>query len=405
MSRMTRKNRCRIKARFEEKTGVALTPKKTFPMRKMVALIAAVMTCLVLAGFTYPLFTPLEGDELSLKGTYEGNGIVSVYVENRSGKPLNFQAQTKLMNWLTAEEVASTGGKAVFDNTKFPPRSSGVMTIDLSKAYDMEALEHPEHNSQWYYLLLTNNGFLFGHDWICSVDFDREKEALEETEQISSAAEALEDREEELRFYFEDSYQGEVAGLNEQNFLYLQKVDELIKRFDGDVVHPVYPLIPVSGPATMPEPNPQLRTGKGLAADSEWKIIDGYGRLVGADTFEKALTVMAQIPSRLYPETISAVPLIYTFIYEADAVREEAYAFVYGRFLSFREMEAWKVYEDEYYRIYDMTDCFYTDLDAYLDFLQETRSDLKIDEQVRREIHQIYDECRTHLGEWIYYQN
>ena len=63
---------------FEAKTGVELRKKRHFcrPVRKA-ALLAAVLALLMLtAAFTYPLFSPLDGDALTLSAAYAGNGIV-----------------------------------------------------------------------------------------------------------------------------------------------------------------------------------------------------------------------------------------------------------------------------------------------------------------------------------------
>ena len=42
------------------------------------------------------------------------------------------------------------------------------MTLDLSRAYDLEALDEPLAQGG-YYLVLTNSNFLFGQDWICFI--------------------------------------------------------------------------------------------------------------------------------------------------------------------------------------------------------------------------------------------
>lgn len=397
MSRMTRQNLEHIKDRFAAQTGVERNARRTFPGRRLVVVAAVIACCLVLAAFTYPLFTPLEGDELTLKGTYEGNGRVSVYVENGSDKDLHFQEQTKLVCWLTGEEVPRLDGEVRFENTRFPAHSGGIMQIDLSGAYDMEALEGEGKNYQSYYLLLTNNGFLFGHDWMCSVTFVQEEPAVKKAEpHVTAKAESLQEIGEELRFYFEDSYQDTVAGHNDAHFTYLQKVDECVKRFDGTVVPPVYPRIPVTGEATFLDPQPRIRE-EGENVTSDWQIFDGYRRLVGMGLMEKTLTLSVSLPSAQYADGFSAIPLIYTFVYEAEAVQPDRYAFVYGQFYSFRELEDRKVHEDAYYVIYDITDLLYTDLDAYLDFVQDTRKDLKLDDTVRRNIHEIYDHYRENL--------
>ena len=85
------------------------------------------------------------------------------------------------------------------------------------------------------------------------------------------------------------------------------------------------------------------------------------------------------------------MPLIYMFTYETAAIEEDCYAFIYGQLLSFEEMESFKVYEDEQYTVYEVTDLFYTDLDAYLDYFLTTRNDIYCDEQVRQRVHNIYD--------------
>ena len=60
---------------------------RTLLIAALIALILAVPGC---ARF---LFSPLNGDALSLGGTYRGNGIVTVEVKNGSDKELKFQKQ------------------------------------------------------------------------------------------------------------------------------------------------------------------------------------------------------------------------------------------------------------------------------------------------------------------------
>lgn len=395
MSRMTKQNLDNIRKRFTQQTGMKLEARTVRPVRKMAVLAMAIVCCLALAAFTYPLFTPLDGDELTLKGSYEGDGIVSIYVENGSDKDLKFQEQAKLIRWLSGEEAPRLDGKIRFENTKFPAHSNGIMTVDLSEAYDMEALEEDGKNQESYYLLLTNNGFLFGHDWMCSFAF-AEKSPVEPEPHMAAEAQPVDAVAEELRFYFEDSYQDTVAGVNDANFAYLQKVDEVIKRFKGEVASPVYPLIPVSGTATYLDPQPQIRE-EWEDVTSDWTIFDGYRRLVGGTMLEKALTLSVNVPLVQYPDAYSAVPLIYTFVFETEAVQPDSYAFVYGQFCSFRELEKCKVYEDEHYVIYDVTDLLYTDLEAYIGFLKETRTDLLMDDTACQRIREVYNYCREHI--------
>ena len=56
---------------------------------KRLWLIAAIIVCFVaLSAFAASIFSPLDGDALTLRGTYAGEGIVLIQVENRSGKKI-----------------------------------------------------------------------------------------------------------------------------------------------------------------------------------------------------------------------------------------------------------------------------------------------------------------------------
>lgn len=417
MAGFRKKNLRHIKNIFEEKTGTDLNPAHRMghrrPARTALVLVAVITLFLVMAAFTEPIFSPLSGDELSLSGSYAGNGIVSVYVKNGSDKELKFQEQVKLVNWGTSQEVETTGGRVKMENTVFPAHSSGTMTIDLSEAYDIYALENvspAEAGTVWYYLVLTNQDFLFGQDWMCSVSFREKTEEETEAETVEPVAETqpdaglataqgMDEIEEELRFYFEDAYGDQPMAFNEANFTYMQKVQELLARFEGTVVPPVDPMLIAK---TLPE---------GVILDESYPmelqyelvgqyhhLVDGYGRIVAGfnspSGFESALTLGALLP-QYKGETgggADVIPLIYLFTYEVAAIQgEDKYAFIYGRLLSFEEMEQYKVYEDEQYAVYEMTDLFYTDLDAYLDYFLTTRNDIYCDEQVRQRVRNIYD--------------
>lgn len=167
-----KRNLHNIQTIFQQKTGVDLHPVKSrFLPVKMTVIMAAILLCgFSMTAFTYNLFSSLRGDELSLSASYQGNGIVSVQVENRSDKQLNFQPQLKLIRWSTGQEIKPVSDDVVFSKTEFQPHTSGTMTVDLSQAYDIEQLEQPL-NEDHYYFVLTNNDFLFGQDWMCTVYF------------------------------------------------------------------------------------------------------------------------------------------------------------------------------------------------------------------------------------------
>ena len=102
MDSFNRTNLQNIKNIFEEKTGVDLDMGRQHrhPI-KSAMLIAAVLICsLTTTAFAVSLFSSLSGDDLSLSATYAGDGVVSIYIENRSDKKLSFQKQLKLMSIL-----------------------------------------------------------------------------------------------------------------------------------------------------------------------------------------------------------------------------------------------------------------------------------------------------------------
>lgn len=54
-----------------------------------------------------------------------------------------------------------------------------------------------------------------------------------------------------------------------------------------------------------------------------------------------------------------------------------------------------------------LTDLFYTDLDAYIDYFLTTRDDIYFDESVRRRVHNIYEYYKDHdtlSGQFVYYK-
>lgn len=408
MRKMTSQNLENIRLRFQEATGTDLNRRTrgALPGRRLWVLAAAVICSFAMLALSYPLFSSLDGDELSLSGTYEGNGVVCVRVENRSGKPLRFQKQTRLMRWVTGEEIPRLSGEPLFQNVEFSPHSEGVMTIDLSRVYDMKALEESATNSEWFYLVLTNNDFLFGQDWMCSVCFLQEPEQdsnRQNTSSVPADRDILLEIREELRFYFETSYTDVPLAFNEANFQYQQKVDELLTRFDGKIVPALAPVLMVGGPSEFLDPEPVMgRIPEGVMFDpglpeseqhlltrQEWGYTDALGRMVASVT-EKAWIRHALLPQS--PEQNDggvSLPLVFLFVYDAEQALPENYAFLYGRILSFEELEKYRVLSDEHYAVYDATDMIYEDVDAYLDAFLTARPDVYCDDTVRNRVHNI----------------
>lgn len=412
MDKMTKQNLNNIKDRFERETGMQLTQKhRSIPVRTLVLIAAVLALGTVLTAFTQPLFTPLDGDELTLGGTYQGNGIVSVLVKNDSDKVLEIR-DAKLFSWNDGEVEPLPGGEVLLSNTRFEPHCEGYLTVDLSEAYDIEWLETTlpgKPKDSWYYLLLTNHSFLFGHDWMCSFHFVEEEPAVEETRPpVKPQSVNLEGIPEELRFYFEKPYYDVLPAFNEAHFTYQQKVQELLMRTEGTFVRPVDPMLLVEPPETgvmfdeaVPEEEQYWLVRQGHSS------LDGYRRMVGSAfsgvTSDFSLQLGGTVPQEEGEADGATIPLIYLFTYDAEAVRQEnAYAFVCGRVLHFNELEENKVYEDEAYVVYDLTELFYDDLDAYIDAFVSGNS-LYCDDAVRQRLHNIRDYYQTRDNLTFYY--
>lgn len=157
---------------------------------------------------------------------------------NKSDKDLSFQRQLKLMRWSTGKEVEPVSDTIVFDGTEFEAHTNGVMTVDLSKAYDMDFLEQPLADDN-YYFVLTNNNFMFGQDWMCFVTFAEPIKTVVDDPIPVTPVEA--DKElvaqimEELQPYFENYYT-DIADRRNHADNYLVKCQELLATLDRDIV-------------------------------------------------------------------------------------------------------------------------------------------------------------------------
>ena len=115
-----------IKSVFEEKTGVTL--KRTAYQKKAVltVLLAACLAFLMtISAYAAGLFNSLEGDDLTLKASYEGEGIVNLRIENRSDKELRLQPKLQLRRWSTGEDVEKLSGESLFSAALVPADGGG----------------------------------------------------------------------------------------------------------------------------------------------------------------------------------------------------------------------------------------------------------------------------------------
>ena len=396
MDSFNKTNLQNIKDIFEEKTGIALETRRFRQPVGTAVLVAALLVCsFTMTAFAVSLFSSLSGDELSLSATYEGNGIVSIQVENQSDKELCFQKQLKIMRWSTSEEIAPLSDEIAFNGTEFEAHTSGVMTLDLSEAYNIEFLEQPLTDDH-YYFVLTNNNFVFGQDWMCSVTFAAPITTIVEKPDPVTPVEA--DKElvaqimEELQPYFENYYTDLADRRNHANN-YRVKCQELLAALDRDIVASVSSPLAIDGlnPEVVFDKTAPLETQHWLTGLYE-HTLDSYGIPVGSAEGESALVLSAYVPQHKGEVDGGAeVPLLYFFTYDVNDIQSsEDYAFIHGQIMTFEQMEQYKVYEDDRYVCYEVTDLFYTDLRQHVESIISRRSDIYFDEQVWERVENIY---------------
>ncbi|MBQ7767545.1 MAG: hypothetical protein IJ403_01530 [Oscillospiraceae bacterium] len=416
MNRMQKQNLYNIKRYFEKKTGTRLLPRysenenqpatqrKVFRPAVMIAVLSTL--CLLLVAFTWPLFSPLDGDALTLSATYEGNGIVRIQVENRSHKELEFQPQTKLYHWITGEEVQQVSDDISFEGTSISPKSTETMTVNLSSAYNMKLLEE-SMEKDWYYLLLTNNNFIFGQEWKCSVFFGKEPEHIESPDAPFYTLDPviLDQVEEELRFYFEDDYIGSFAG-NPLNYEYLQKTEEYLLRCGKKIIKSVNPGLMAK---TIPD---GIIFDETVAPEKQYALAgqtsslhDAFGKFVGSGEYESFQVLDVFLPAYEGSDDQAwALPLVYLATFEKSAIDTgEECAFIHGQIVSFNDLARYLVYEDEYFVCYNVTDLFYTDLRDYVENVvaMNDAGNYKyhyFDEQVYTRIQNVYNYYKDNLS-------
>ena len=174
MKKFSKTNLNNIKSIIREKSGVNIhkTPAAR-PSVKRCLLAAACLACVMaMSAFACYKFNCLNGDDLALNAAYKGGGRFEITVGNLSRHELRLQDKIKVMRWSTADEVEGDPERISFDGGVIGPKSTGVVTVDISGGYDVESMKNSLGEGDWYYFVLTNNDFAFGQDWGCAFDFD-----------------------------------------------------------------------------------------------------------------------------------------------------------------------------------------------------------------------------------------
>lgn len=417
MSTCKQENLDHIKEFFQNKTGVELSARR--PIRRTVrtaVVLAAVIVCLTITALAATgLFSGLDGDDLGFKTTYEGNGIVSIEVENRSDKVLRFQNVLKLKRYAANEEIQPISDAVTFEGTEIAPHSTGTMTIDLSQAYDIDALEEPL-TDDWYYFVLTNNNFVFGQDWMCSVEFaETIVTPIEYSAPAPVDSTTIQNIEEALQFYFEADT---VDAINRRTLgaQYIETYTKLFETLDANIVSSVSPRLPgnridTSVPHLMVNrAEPGVIFDESIPFDEQHLLIgtnyfstDAKGKFLATEG-EYALVLSASLPDTKYGGEGHMMPMMYILTYEKSTIQsDEDLAFIYGQLYSFTELENHKVYEDEQYICYEVSDLIYSDLMEYAEGYTEEIGNTRFDDQIRTRIQNIYNYYKENLPNLFYY--
>lgn len=406
MNKFQPENLIHIKERFQKETGVQLNTKKSYrPYQKTILLFAALLLCSAcLTAFGFQLFSGLTGDDLSLTAAYQGNGIITIQVENKSDKDLHFQPKLKLMKWNSGEEIPPHSKDITFTNPEIPAYGQGTMTIDLSAAYDVALLEQPLIDDS-YYLVLTNNNFIFGQDWMCSIAF-AENIYTTQPPTVSSPIETvvLEKIPESLHFYFTaDSTNPDAR--RKLDAAYAEAYGKLFADIDGNIVPSVSPLLPGNKMNTS-APYPHIKEGAkeyDQLISLRWYTNDSRFKLLATEG-EYALVISANLPLAKYQDAFTDLPLFFLLTYEKDAISSQDYAFIYGQIIPFEQLAPYEVYADDTYVCYEISPFLYTDLSDYLADFAAAHTEINLNETTAQQAKDTYQYYREHLPDLIYFR-
>ncbi len=408
MSEFKKENLENIKSIFEAETGVELPGRRRIRRTAKIALVlAAVIACLSITAFAGKQFSSLEEDDLSLSGVYEGGGVVAINVENRSDKLLEFEEKFYLRRW-SGDTVTVDMSAVRFENTVFRPGEKGTMRIDLSAACDVAALEQPLAGNDHYYFLLTNNGFAFGQDWMCSVDFCPEaekeppaEEPLEEGDIAPSSSEnGRAEIEDSLRPYFEN-VSLDIILRRQQAYEYIDAYTAMLDSFEGEVVSSVSPCLP-GNRLDITQPLLTVEAPEQYAHNTfhRWTSVDADYRIIATES-EYAYVVDVVLSADEYN---LSVPALFILSYETEQASGDAYAFIHGRLLTFEELEPYKVFEGEGKVSYEISALIYDDPAEYLRAVDGQDGKTDLGESAEAEFEEIRAYYMEHLSELMSYK-
>ncbi|HBD65263.1 MAG TPA: hypothetical protein DC038_12620 [Clostridiales bacterium] len=141
-----------------------------------------------------------------------------------------------------------------------------------------------------------------------------------------------------------------------------------------------------------------------MLVDENWHSHDANFKLLASNDMENALVLSAALPLQKYKDTYTFLPLFYIYTYEKSEIISDDYAFIYGQLLRFSELEEYKVYEDDKYVCYEMSNLIYSDLMEYAQSFVSRNADIRFDEQVQKRVENIYAYYKKNMSNCFYYK-
>lgn len=347
-------------------------------LRRFTLIAAILITALCLCAFSYSYFSTLAGDNLILTATYAGEGIVLAHVENQSEHELKLEPTVKLLYYSDKDPVETTGQEPVVTGLTIPAKTTQTVRIDLRNAYDLKALERTYND--FILLQLTNKGFTPGQKWTCIVSFRNEGRDYVPQYVTSGDTVISEGVLPSLKAYFEN-FTPDVFARWADVANYLELVERELSQVEGNIVEPMDPYYYWD-----------LEEYHTLVQSS---CFDGYNKLLGRTDMEKIKHISLFVPRLLDGEKLDGtqeIPLFYFWIYARDSIHSpNDYAFIRGNLLTFREMEDYKIFEDDTYVIFEMHHLVYSDLRNYVEEMLIQNDSIYFNEEIWERIQRFYD--------------
>lgn len=346
-------------------------------VRKILMLAAVLITALSLCAFTYAVFSTMAGDNLLLTATYSGNGVVLAQIENQSSKDLLLEPTARLLYYRNHTPVESTGQEPELTELKIPANSTQTVSIDFSNSYDIGMLESLRND--YILLQLTNNGFLPGQKWTCNISFSPYAGDYVPQYVQSDDTTCAEGVLPSLKAYFEN-YTPDVFARWADTTDYFELVEAELSRVEGNIVAPSDPYL--------------LVDCFDYSSASQSSCFDGYNKILGRTESEKIRQIGVTVPN-LYNGELNgtqSIPLFYLYTYAVSDIQSpDDYAFIRGNLVSFRELEEYKVYEDDQFVVYELHSFVYSDLHTYVEEMVIQNDCIYLDDAIWRRIQRFYE--------------